>query len=708
MWPFKSRSSLSDSSSLKEKIIEIIKDERKLAKEHLNDPYYTDMMTGHNIGEDEELAVKYAEIAFKAANDLEDKNQFINKFIGELLNQKNVFRRVCEDPDGFGIVTLHDVERRAKDKAGEFGINSSNIQPEEGAGSIYDAFPETMSSLDFDNEISSSLHISKILLKEERYLLAFDALQVHMMQLATRLYILFKGERGAEIAIYASRLKVAQTLLLESLIKSRMPKIVTNPLWGYVFGCNSVLTYVESSKKNNNYTIQECGKQLPLTIFDLDLDLAMSNFDESSSVQIYDESTPHKIIYQGLEAVHEVLDEEGMGFIHGMFLKREEILELIQPGTSVVGYFNHSNVSSDWEVEDALTEITSICLKNTGADYLKVAVARVGRIDKIDHLIGELNESITHAISFGDRSDGELNRKLEEISYYLYDPYDEFLENCDATAFLTEGNLSLVPFSALLNTSREHLIYKKNVSLISNIRGLRNSTLKLNDYDKGLVVYSPDYCNGGHCESGETPFRQLPYSDKEGREIISLTNWEALSGESATYQNFARQLENKSIFHVSTHGGFDGDVVSLKLFEGKLNPAMYFSHFSSMEKKGFFSLAGANNDVLHSKVYSEHLNKITFQNIKLAYLSLCIGGAGDAVEGDGIYGISRALKVGGVSCVISNPYPIVDKNSYEVALSFYRNILAGCTFLEALRSSQLERANNGEEWFHWAGYSAYL
>ncbi len=712
MWPFKKRlKSSSTSLDINEVILEIIENERKTAKDHLKDSYYTDMMTGHNIGKDEELAVKYAEIALKSAHNLlYDQRQFVNKFIQELMNQQNIFRRVCEDPDGYGIATLNSVEQKTKNKAKELRIDDLIFdEPSNGKeDSIYNVFPETISSYDFDRELQNSMLISKKLLLEKKYLLAFDALQVHIIQLAARLYLLFKDSDNAEIAIYITRLKVAQTLLLESLLQSNVPKIVSNHLWGYVFGCNFIITYMESTK--NKYEInQVTGKKLPFTIFALDFDLVESKPDDGLiHINEYSESSDHNMIYQGLVAIHEVLDVEGIDFICGLFLSQNEILDLLDSKAAIIGYFNHYKILNNYEVEDGLTEITSICLKNTGTGNLEVSIVRVGTIGEVNQLITELYEHISHAISFGDHSDGDLDRKLNHLSSLLYQPYDEFLEDCDTIAFFPEGNLFLVPFSALLDLSSKHLILKNNVLLISGFYGLKNTCLSLNQEDKGLIIYNPDFGGDDYYKNNKEYFSQLPYSEKEGDAIITLTNWDSISGKSATYDNFISKIKDKTILHISTHGSFDSDKISLDLSEASINPEKFFNHFSNIEQKGFFTLAGVNDNTLYSIVYSKQLKSLSIKNVKLAYLSLCIAGAGDSVEGDGLFGVSRALKVAGVSCVISNTYPIEDKISSELAVSFYNKIIYGDTFLNALRLSQLEKSKNGLEWFHWAGYNAHL
>jgi len=92
------------------------------------DSYYTDIMTGHNIGKDEYSAIRYAETSLDSVSCSDnDQYKFINEFMNELMKQKDNFRRDYKDPDGYGIGTLHCIERRVKDKVKRLGIDISTL-----------------------------------------------------------------------------------------------------------------------------------------------------------------------------------------------------------------------------------------------------------------------------------------------------------------------------------------------------------------------------------------------------------------------------------------------------------------------------------------------------------------------------------------------------------------------------------------------------
>lgn len=105
----------------------ILEEEKRLAKDHLSNPYYTDMMTGRNVGQDEQVAVWSAEGAYQIAVQTTSDSQFIDVFMKHLWDRITVYRKEADDPDGYGVGTLHSIVRKTKEAANELGIEFTEI-----------------------------------------------------------------------------------------------------------------------------------------------------------------------------------------------------------------------------------------------------------------------------------------------------------------------------------------------------------------------------------------------------------------------------------------------------------------------------------------------------------------------------------------------------------------------------------------------------
>jgi len=74
----------------------------------------------------------------------------------------------------------------------------------------------------------------------------------------------------------------------------------------------------------------------------------------------------------------------------------------------------------------------------------------------------------------------------------------------------------------------------------------------------------------------------------------------------------------------------------------------------------------------------------------LVVLSSCESGVGKLSEGEGMLGLNRSFVYAGVPNVIFSLWKINDKTSSDFMIDFYRNLLAGKSYAEALRAVKLK------------------
>jgi len=87
--------------------------ETALAFDHKSDPYYTSSR-GHNVGRDEMMAVIYAEkiVLTPSAAEFSDPLLYVNRLVADIEVIKADYRVAEDDPDGYGIGTLHSISRK--------------------------------------------------------------------------------------------------------------------------------------------------------------------------------------------------------------------------------------------------------------------------------------------------------------------------------------------------------------------------------------------------------------------------------------------------------------------------------------------------------------------------------------------------------------------------------------------------------------------
>lgn len=93
---------------------------------------------------------------------------------------------------------------------------------------------------------------------------------------------------------------------------------------------------------------------------------------------------------------------------------------------------------------------------------------------------------------------------------------------------------------------------------------------------------------------------------------------------------------------------------------------------------------------------------------EMVVLSACETGVGDVSNGEGVYGLRRALVLAGAASQVLTLWRVQDKRTRDLMLGFYKSLQRGEGRTEALRNAQLAmlRGQNalGRHPFYWAGF----
>src|SRR5207237_4322950 len=91
----------------------------------------------------------------------------------------------------------------------------------------------------------------------------------------------------------------------------------------------------------------------------------------------------------------------------------------------------------------------------------------------------------------------------------------------------------------------------------------------------------------------------------------------------------------------------------------------------------------------------EALVDLNLSGLELAVLSACETGLGDVADGEGTFGLQRALHLAGTRDVVASLWKVPDRPTAALMALFYRNLWEkNLAPLEALRQAQLEVYRN--------------
>lgn len=282
---------------------------------------------------------------------------------------------------------------------------------------------------------------------------------------------------------------------------------------------------------------------------------------------------------------------------------------------------------------------------------------------------------------------------LNQLYELLIKPIDDFLPtDPDATVIIVpQGELFLVPFSALVNAENEPLIeqhpilFAPAISLLS-IRPTIQTSLRIGE-DPALVVGNPAMPN----EPGtEIPLSPLIYAELEALEVAEILNTQALTQGDATKDVVAAGMETAKIVHLATHGLLDDLDTGVP---GILAFAPTQDDKGSVTDEGYLTAA----EILEMPLVAQ-----------LAVLSACDTARGN-ITGDGVIGLSRSLLTAGVDTVIVTLWSIPDESTSVLMGAFYRQLEEEPNRAIALRNAMLTtRQTPGYEHpVQWAAFSLY-
>ena len=101
---------------------------------------------------------------------------------------------------------------------------------------------------------------------------------------------------------------------------------------------------------------------------------------------------------------------------------------------------------------------------------------------------------------------------------------------------------------------------------------------------------------------------------------------------------------------------------------------------------------------------------LNLQGTELVVLSACETGLGEVKNGEGVFGLRRALQEAGAEAVLMSLWAVPDRETQELMTLFYKHWLSGQEKHLALREAQLElrkrvKTQYGQDKpFYWGGF----
>jgi CHAT domain-containing protein len=213
-------------------------------------------------------------------------------------------------------------------------------------------------------------------------------------------------------------------------------------------------------------------------------------------------------------------------------------------------------------------------------------------------------------------------------------------------------------------------------------------------------------------ESRGLTLAPLPGSQKEVEEITALLQKNGLQFNLLTQENATesalKAVKKPKIMHLATHGYFLANsrngTAGLSRGVVERNPMLRSMLFfagaqATLDKKNNSKSEGDDGILTAYEVQNMDL-----EGTELVVLSACQTAQGKLQNGEGVFGLQRALRIAGAQNIILSLWDVDDAVGRIFMRTFYEKWLGGMSKSAAFRFAQLEVKKAYPQPFYWAGF----
>jgi len=293
--------------------------------------------------------------------------------------------------------------------------------------------------------------------------------------------------------------------------------------------------------------------------------------------------------------------------------------------------------------------------------------------------------------------------KIDTVSYtYFWKDIDLIASNYKIIYTVLDGVYNLTNPSSFIDPKGSLLVdrYKfTRLSTSSEIVERRNVIPKISNV---LLIGNPTF-KPIQFQNQIFELSQLPATETELNTINSKFKNKSITAKlittnQATEENFRSDCEKNEILHIATHGFFL-NVVDHNMEDKHLANPLFNSGIFLVPSDGS-QVSSTNDGVLSSyEVASMDLSKT-----ELVVLSACESGLGVLRNGEGVYGLQRALRTAGARIIIMSLWKVDDDATSYFMKTFYDDYLTNFNASQALAYAQQETRKVYKEPKYWAAF----
>lgn len=285
-----------------------------------------------------------------------------------------------------------------------------------------------------------------------------------------------------------------------------------------------------------------------------------------------------------------------------------------------------------------------------------------------------------------------------------------------------DGTLNLLPMAALVDDKGRYLVERYQFTYVSSGRDLLRLSKNEPPRERPLLVGSPAFSASGGTSTGtrssglsDLVFPPLPGTAEELDTLAEIVPGASVHREEDATESVIKQAQGPLVLHIATHGFFLADE---RKESGGGRGMTYVKGDAFVPPiqaenpliRSGLALAGANlragPDGEDGVLTALELASTDLHGTELVVLSACETGVGEVRNGDGVYGLRRALVIAGSRSQVMSLWQVDDEATRDLMTAYYKRLKKGDGRSQALRSVQrkmLKKKATAHP-FYWAAF----
>ncbi|MER0205038.1 MAG: CHAT domain-containing protein [Nitrosomonas sp.] len=345
----------------------------------------------------------------------------------------------------------------------------------------------------------------------------------------------------------------------------------------------------------------------------------------------------------------------------------------------------------------------------------------------IDPLVEQFRRALAHPHG------GAVHAIARKLDAAIMQSVRAVLGDTKTVLISPDGALNLIPFAALQDEHNRYLVENYRFTYVSSGRDLLRLEVPIESGELPVFFAGVDFGSPQNPNEAIQPaqddknrrasdyrqqFASLPGTQAEAKAIGQiLPSAQFFFGPDAS-ETKLKQLDHPQILHLATHGFFLADLPEsakagrgvswMGVTETTPKPAHPAAMDNPLLRSG---LALANANQLRSGdedglLTALEVTALDLWGTQLVVLSACETGVGEIQNGQGVFGLRRALVIAGSETQVMSLWKVDDDGTQELMVDYYQRLLNHEGRSDAMRQTQLAMlaSDNRHHPYYWASF----